>query len=254
MKKTLKVIIPCLFILSILFPFHVSAQDTESFKPGVSPGDSFTYKFYVSWKAPEPLETPINISELNNTKMVRIVVHEALYAIVVMNVTTYFKNDTQRQSQIYVNLLNGEGDGFGFMIAPNLSPNRTAYHMGMEKGKAFLLKRETLRQYPFGERKVLLASVETYHTGEYIKILHNMCFDKETGVMLEWSTSQTPKYSPTVNVTLFWQIEEFNVKQSGNTSDGQTDQKSYHGILIPVIAGVLLFAAVALYRWKKRKR
>lgn len=244
----------CVFLVLGFLVFEgVSAQE-ESFKPGVSVGDSFTYRFYVSWEAPEPLKVPANIAEMNNTETVKMVVNEAFYAIVILNVTTYYKNGTMRQSQLYVNLLNGEGDGFGFVIAPNLSPNRTAYHMGFEQGKAFLIKNETLRKYSFGERKVLTATVETYGSDEYIKIRHEMIFDKITGVMLEWRTIQTPKYTPTAKITLTWQITEFNVKTQGNATQSQEEARSttvFYALIPAVIAAAV--AAVVLYK-KKWKR
>lgn len=252
MNGTLWKAVCILMILEILMLEGVSAQE-ESFKPGVSVGDSFAYRFYVSWEASEPLTAPANIVEINNTETVRMVVHEAFYAIVILNVTTHYKNGTVRQSQLYVNLLNGEGDGFGFIIAPNLSPNRTAYHMGFEKGKTFLIKNETVKKYPFGERKVLTATVETYGSDEYIKIQHEMIFDKVTGIMLEWRTIQTPKYSPTAKVTLNWQIAEFKVKAQENTQQNQENPNTTLYLLIPAAAIAAITVAVVYKKKKKQK-
>lgn len=243
----------CIIIALLVLNFQLVSAQEESFKPGVSAGDVFTYQLYVIWEVPQQLSAPANIAEINNTEAVKMVVHEAVYAIVILNVTTIYKNGTIRKSQLYVNLLSGEGDGFGFVIAPNLSPNKLAYHMGFERGRAFIIRNETVKRYPFGERKVLIAAVETYGSDEYVAIRHEMIFDKITGVLLEWRTIQTPKYSPTAKITLCYQIIEFNVKASGSQSQGSLDITTFPTIyiLIPVVAAIA-FVAVLLYRRKRK--
>lgn len=250
-KDVLRIL--CAIIVLIALNFQLVSAQEESFKPGVSVGDSFTYKLYAIWEVPQQLSAPANIVEINNTEAVKMVVHEAVYAIVILNVTTTYKNGTIRKSQLYVNLLNGEGDGFGFVIAPNLSPNKLAYHMGFEKGRAFIIRNETVKRYPFGERKVLIATVETYGSDEYVAIRHEMVFDKITGVMLEWRTIQTPKYSPTAKITLCYQIIEFNVKTSESQSQGSLSLATFPALylLIPAVI-VTALIAVVLHRRKRK--
>jgi len=255
-KRMFKAFLIYLLIPQVICPISTLAQEGEVINPGVSRGDSFKYKFYVTCKSADVTFIPPNIRELNNTESISIVVHEAFYALVIMNTTTYFKNATRRDSQIWVNLLSGEGDGFGLIILPNLSPNRLAYHMGIESNKAFLLREENVRTYPFGQRTVLHASTETYGSDDYVRIQHDIYYDKETGVMLEWYIQQTPKYAPTVNVTMVWLIEEFNIKSQGSAQNaGQTEgsfsPSTYTFIILTAV--IIITLGALLYKRKRRK-
>jgi hypothetical protein len=253
--RKLKLISICLLILLFAVLSQGSAQDSssETFKAGVSSGDNFVYAFNVYWNSQEPNQTPpASVIELNNTKWVTITVHQATGPVVIMNMTTHFKNGTEIKTQIWVNLLNGEGDGFGFIIAPNLGPQHLAYHMGMDRGYSFLLKEELVRNYTFGKRIVLHALVNKTSSDEYVLISHDMYFDKETGVMLEWYITQVPKYAPTTSIMLAWKIMEFHATP-GSTSADQNPiiQRTLTLLVVVPIASLLII--MLFYKRKKRR-
>ena len=257
MRKNSKLTIICLSVLlfTILSQTLAQASSSETFKAGVSPGDTFLYAFNVFWKPQNPDQAPPpNVMELNNTEWVKITVHETTGPIVTMNMTTHFKNETETNAQIWVNLLNGEGNGFGYIIAPNLKSNQLAYHMGMDSGYSFLLKEELVKNYTFGERTVLHALVNNTSSDEYVLISHDMYFDKETGVMLEWHITQVPKHAPEANISLVWKIIEFYVTSEGTSTD--QNPSSIQGILtLATVATIALLAiAILAYKRKKRKR
>ncbi len=231
------------------------ASSSETFKAGVSPGDNFKYAFKVFWKSPEPYQEPqANVAELNNTEWVKITVHETTGPIVTMNMTTHFRNGTEINTQIWVNLLSGEGNGFGYIIAPNLEAKHLAYHMGMDKGYSFLLKEELVKNYTFGERTVLHALVNNTSSDEYVLITHDMYFDKKTGVMLEWYITQIPKYAPKASVLLVWKITEFHVTSEG-AHTGQSPSSTQGILTLALIAtATSLLVATLAYRRRKPKK
>ena len=252
--KNLKLVITCLLIFSVaLSQALTQVFSSETLKAGVSPGDNFVYTFNVYWNSPEPNQAPpTKITELNNTEWVKITVHEVTGPIVVMNTTTHFKNGTEINGQIWVNLLSGEGSGFGYIIAPNLEANYLAYHMGMEKGYSFLLKEELVRNYIFGKRTVLHALVDKTSSDEYVLISHDMYFDKETGVMLEWYVTQVPKYAPTTSIMLSWKIIEFHAAP-GSTSADQNPSIIQKILTLAVVISIASLLIMLFCKRKKRK-
>lgn len=253
--KNLKLIIICLSVLlfTILSQAITQASDSETFKAGVSPGDNFLYTFNVFWNPPEPDQAaPASVMELNNTEWVKITVHETNGPIVIMNMTTHFKNETETNAQIWVNLLSGEGNGFGYIIAPNLKSNQLAYHMGYDKGNAFLLREEFVKNYTFGERSVLRALVNNTSSDEYVLISHDMYFDKETGVMLEWRITQVPKNAPEASISLIWKIIEFHVTPENISTD--QNPPSLQGILTLAIIATITLSLIAILAYKRKKR
>lgn len=253
--KNLKLTVICFSILIFTMLSQTSAQasDSETFKAGVAPGDTFLYTFKVFWNPPNPDQAaPANVMELNNTEWVKITVHEANGPIVIMNMTTHFKNETETNAQIWVNLLSGEGTGFGYIIAPNLKRNQLAYHMGYDSGYSFLLREEFVKNYTFGERTVLRALVNNTSSDEYVLISHDMYFDKETGVMLEWRITQVPRNAPEANISLVWKIVEFHVTSEG-TSTGQ-NPPSLQGILTLAIVATIATLSIAILAYKRKKR
>lgn len=253
--KNLKLTAICfLVLLSIMLSqTFAQASDSETFKAGVSPGDTFLYAFNVFWNPPDPDQAaPANVAELNNTEWVKITVHGTTGPIVTMNMTTHFKNGTEINTQIWINLLNGEGNGFGFIIAPNLKRNQLAYHMGYDSGNSFLLKEEFVKNYTFGERTVLRALVNNTSSDEYVLISHDMYFDKETGVMFEWRITQVPKNAPEANISLVWKIIEFHVTSEGTSTD--QNPPSLQGILTLATVAIIAILSIAMLAYKRKKR
>jgi len=252
--KNLQLVITCLLVFCVTLS-QTSNQvfSSETFKAGVSPGDNFLYTFNVFWNSPEPNQTPpSNVVELNRTEWVKITVHEVTGPIVVMNTTTRFKNGTEINGQIWVNILSGNGNGFGYIIASNLKPGHLAYHMGIDEGYSFLLKEELVKNYLFGKRTVLHALVNKTSSDEYVLITHDMYFDKETGVMLEWYITQVPKYAPTTSIMLAWKIMEFHVTP-GSTSADQNPSIIQRTLTLAVVSITSLSIVMLFYKRKKRK-
>ncbi len=250
MKENLKLATICLLFL--FFTMLTQALCSEKFKPGVSTGDTFLYTFNVFWNPPDPDQAaPASVAELNNTEWVKIIVHNTAGPIVTMNTTTHFKNRTEINAQIWVNILNGEGNGFGFIIAPNLKPNQLAYHMG-DSNHYFLLKEELVKNYTFGERTVLRAVVNNTSSDEYVLISHEMYFDKETGVMLEWRITQIPKNAPDANISLVWKIMEFHVTSEGTSTD--QNPSPLLGILTLATVATIALLSIAILAYKRKKR
>ena len=221
----------------------------QSIAPGVSPGDSFTYSFTAFWDSTSYVEPPANITALNETKLIKITVTEICGVVVMMNLTRYFKNGTQTNSQIFVNLLNGIGEGFGLIIAPNLSPKSMAYPLGLNYSNSFILNEAIVKEYPFGEREVLHASLSKDG------ISYDMYFDKKTGVMFEWYIERS---LPEGKVLLQWKIQEFNVKSEEYQGDEETGFSHLGGLAVLIsvvlIIGISLIILVSKRSRKRRRR
>ena len=218
---------------------------------GVSPGDSFTYEFSVLWVSSDPNVTPPpELYSLNETNLIRVTIKEVGGPVVVMNITRYFKNGTSTTTQTFVNILSGDGDGFGLVIAPNLNAGSVAYPYALlnesTKDNAIRIKELTIKNYPFGQREALHATVNQTGSSEYARVSHDIYFDRKTGVMLEWRIEQIPYTAPTAKIVLTWKIKDFNIKETASNSH----QEQLQTIIIIALAAVI---ALIIYMRRRKK-
>jgi hypothetical protein len=240
---------------SLLFLIFINLVSSQVFAPGVSPGDTFTYTFCAFWSSTDPeASVPQDILAMNETKLIKITVHQAVGAMVIMNITKEFVNGTEISSQIWVNLLSGEGDGFGLIIAPNLGKNILAYPLGLNMSNSFVIDEELVKTYPFGKREVLHHTENKTSLSDYRYIYYDMYFDKKTGVMLEWYVEQVSRSAPKDKTAFLWTIKDFNVKESeSSTQPAEEQPMSQWPITLAVVAIVVLLVAVLIYRKKRGK-
>ncbi|MGB9854516.1 MAG: hypothetical protein ACPLRY_06915 [Candidatus Bathyarchaeales archaeon] len=240
-------------LLIILFLISVEGASAQSVTPGVSQGDSFTYSFSVFWSSSNPNATvPTDLLKQNETKLIHVVVTDVGGSVVFMNITWQFKNGTETSSQAFVNLQDGSGDGFGLVIAPNLSPKYYAYPMGWNLSTSFVINETLTKTYPFGERETVRATLNRTGSSGYIYVYYDMYFDRETGVMLEWYVEQVPSATPNEKISSLWKIQEFNVK-SAAPSNNQTSEQSGQGILVLIIL-ICVVAVIAIFVYKRKSR
>ena len=155
-----------------------------------------------------------------------------------------------------VHILNGTGNGFGLIIAPNLKPNDFAYPWGFQSGTAFKIMDSVIKKYAFGQREVLHAMVNQTGYDAYAYISHEMYYDRKTGVMLEWRTEQIPYADPTSKIVLVWEIVEFNVKGTG-PSDGVVqlnEQEKLNNSILMITAVLSISIITVLLIYVRRKR
>ncbi|MEM2889261.1 MAG: hypothetical protein QXM52_05445 [Candidatus Bathyarchaeia archaeon] len=245
-RKTIPLLLPFLIVINL-----VTAQTSI----GVSPGDTFTYNFYAFWSSTDPTASiPADVLALNETRLIKITVHQAAGAMVIMNITKQFINDTEVSTQVFVNLLSGDGDGFGLIIAPNLTKNSLVYPMGLNTSNSFVIDEELVRTYSFGEREVLHTSINKTGLTDYRYIYYDMYFDKTTGVMLEWYVEQVSRSAPNEKTAVLWKIKDFNVKAKEEPSNQTTEvQPAWQ---TPLTLGALSIVAllIGFYAYKKRKK
>jgi len=243
-----KHIVFCLLIICVS-SYLVMGQQVLA---GVSPGDAFTYEFYVLWVSSDPNVTPpAELYSLNETNLIRITIKEVGGPVVVMNVTRYFKNGTSITTQTFVNILSGDGDGFGLVIAPNLNAGSVAYPYALlnesTKDNAIRIKELTIKNYPFGRREALHATVNQTGSSEYARVSHDIYFDRKTGVMLEWRIEQIPYTTPTAKIVLTWKIKDFNIKETA--SNPHQEQWPQTIIIIALVAVI----ALVIYLRRRKK-
>jgi hypothetical protein len=239
-----------LLFLSIIVVGRASAQIPM---PGVSPGDSFTYSFFVFWSSSNPNATvPAGLTSQNETELIRVIVTDVSSSTVFMNVTWRFKNGTETSLPVYVNLQDGSGDGFGLIIMPDLEARYYAYPKGLNQSKSFVINETLVKTYPFGERETLHATINKTDSPNYVYIFYDMYFDKATGVMLEWYVEQVPYATPNEKISSVWKIQEFNVK-SATTPNNQTSEKSLQGIIVLIIL-IVAVAVIAILVHKRKTR
>lgn len=242
------------FFLILLFLMSVGRSSAQTITPGVSPGDSFAYSFSVFWSSSDPNATvPADLLKQNETKLIRVVVTDVGGSVVFMNITWQFKNGTETNSQVFVNVLDGRGDGFGLVVAPNLSARYYAYPMGINMSNSFVINETLVRTYPFGERETVRATINRT-SSNYVYVFYDMYFDKTTGVMLEWYVEQVPYANPSEKISSIWKIKEFNIKNA-TTPNNQTSEQSWQGILVLIIlVCVVAVIAVLVHKRKSRRR
>jgi hypothetical protein len=230
----------------------------QTIAPGVSPGDSFVYSFDVFWSSTDPnAAVPSNLLELNKTEFIRITVSEIAGAVVEMNVTRQFNNGSETNpSQIFVNLLNGLGEGFGLIIPPNLENGSLVYPMGLNYSNSFIINEKMVKIYPFGEREVLHYHENKTDNPDYQYVYYDMYYDRKTGVMLEWYVEQVPYNSTDQKISLLWKIKEFNAKSEGSEGNvpqnHQTSEPPYLNLAI-ITAVVVLLVVLLTYRKRRKK-
>lgn len=240
----------------LMFIIGIGLVAAQTFTPGVSPGDTFSYNFYTFWRSTNPTASvPSDLLALNETKLIKITVDEAAGAMVVMNITRQFMNNTEVSTQIFVNLLSGDGDGFGLIITPNLTKKSLAYPMGLNSSNSFVINEELVRTYPFGEREVLHTSMNKSGLTDYRYIYYDMYFDKATGVMLEWYVEQVRRVAPNEKISMLWKIKDFNVTAISNPSDQTTEAQQQPQWQTPLIlaAVAVAVALICAYSYKRKK-
>jgi hypothetical protein len=246
-------LITCL--ICFLFLIHIGiAGDAfaQTVAPGVSPGDHFVYYFTFSWTSTDPDATiPSNLLYLNETEYICITIADIKGALISMNVTRKFKNGTEgNPSQIFVHILNGVGDGFGLIIAPNLEPNSLVYPYGKDYGNSFSVNEMMVKSYQFGEREVLHCRVNKTDHPDYLYVYYDLYYDRKTGVMLEWVVEQVPDEEVYQKISLSWKIKDFNINTVQDSSKNEVNEPSFLNLAVVVI-GVALIAILFIYKKKK---
>ena len=219
---------------------------------GVSQGDSFTYEFSVFWVSSNPtMAPPDEVYSLNETSLIHVAVKEVGGAIVVMNITRFFKNGTSTTTQAFVNILSGDGGGFGLIIAPNLNKGSVAYPYALlnenTTSNAIPIMELTVKNYPFGQREVLHAVVNQTDSSKYVRVSHDIYFDRKTGVMLEWRIEQIPYTTPTAKIVLTWKIKDFNINETASIPN----QEQWPQTIIVIALVAVIVSFIYLRRRKK---
>jgi hypothetical protein len=244
-------------VFFLLFLMAINLTSAQTLTPGVSPGDTFKYDFCAFWSSTDPeASVPSDLLALNETKFIEITVHQAVGAMVILNITKHFVNGTDVKGQIWVNLLSGDGDGFGLIIAPNLGKNTRAYPLGLNMSNSFVIDEELVLTYPFGEREVLHHEENKTSLTDYRYIYYDMYFDKKTGVMFEWYVEYVSRSKPNEKTSVLWKIKEFNVKSNEGSSNEPLEEQPMTPwpLIFAAVAIVLVFATTFVYRKKKGKR
>ncbi|MEM2293207.1 MAG: hypothetical protein QXX41_08025 [Nitrososphaerota archaeon] len=259
MPKTIIKHVVIVMSLTLIFGI-LSTAHGQTIRAGVSPGDSFVYSFNVYWSSTRPEDTiPHELIELNKTEAIQVTVNEVAGSVVMLNVTKRLKNGTQiGPSQVFIHLLTGMGDGFGLIIPPNLGPKSLVYPLGLNYSTYFIIGNEIVKQYPFGERKVLETVINRTDDPNYMLVRHIFYHDKETGVMLEWTVEQIPQANPQQKIRVVWEITSFNVKSATQSSTemltNETGTLFYIIIALGAIAIVITAVAISHRRIKEKQR
>lgn len=240
------------FLLPLIFLMMIgqtSAQN-EQVQPGVSPGSVFTYDFSVSWSSTDPnAKPPADLVELNQTKTIQVTITKIEGPVVRMNITSHFENGTESQpSEELVNIWTGIGNGFGLVIAPDLSTGDLVYPAGE---RAFTINSTGTSTYSFGVRETCHSSLNSTDSAGYVYAFDSLFFDKKTGVMLEWYTEQVPSSSPNEKTSLQWKIRNFDLSA---VSTGSDYWLLIVAVAAAVVVAVLLVVIVFLRKNRKRRR
>ncbi len=236
------------FLLSLLFSMTLgSAWAVTTPTPGVTPGSEFTYNFYVFWNSTDSTaEIPTDALEMNKTDTIKLTITEVAGLMVLMNITSTYKNGTVQTADGMVNIMSGSGiRAWGMIVSPKLTTQNIVYPYGDYN---FTINGTTTKTYPFGEKEVAYYESNSTTMEGYVYVFDNMFFDRETGVMLEWYTERVTTNSTDETAALLWKIKDFYLAPKEEP-------------LLPIIeaaaAGIAIaavIAAVILYRRKHKKK
>lgn len=164
----------------------VSSAQTRTV--GVSASDWFKYDFSFSWNSTDPnAPIPPSLVGLNETEWQMISIVSVSGTNVTGQLTTHFKNGTEKTVADYVDIETGEGKNMTMLvISANLNANDTVYTSGIYS--TWKINETTLRAYPDGTRETnhLNITIEIPFP-IYIYLSSNYYWDKSTGIIVEMS-------------------------------------------------------------------
>jgi len=198
------------FLLVLLAFTMVGRTWAQTLVPGVSKGNVFYYDFAVFWSSNDPnAPVPESLIDLNRIEWLRIAITDVYDPMVYLNITYHFENETENNLDGYVNIETGQSvNGNGLIIAPNLNANDVVYPSG---NSSFTINETVTRTYPGGERETDHFTTTLTNLGDYAYDFEDVYFDRQTGVMVEWYTEQSPLSNPNEKTTLHWKIKDSNV-------------------------------------------
>ena len=233
-----------LFLLLFMTIGKTSAQIVQP-APGVSPGNEFTYDFYVFWNSTNQTAIPpADLVDLNKTETIRITITQVSGSMVLMNITSRFENGTETPpSEDFVNILSGlSNKAFGLIVSPKLATNNVVYSYGTIN---FTINDTMTRTYSFGVRETAHSSVNTTGVVGTVYAFDDLYFDRETGVMLEWYAEQVQTSSPNEKTAVLWKIKEFDLSTIATGPD-------YWLLIVVIVSVVAVLIAVIVFMRKRR--
>jgi hypothetical protein len=222
-----------------------STQTIPTPKPGVSPGNVFTYDFFAFWNSTDKnAKPPADLVEKNKTEAIRLTITQVSGLMVLMNITWLLKNETERTETGMVNIMSGSGIGaFGLIVSPKLVTNNVVYPYGDYN---FTINGTATRTYPFGERETAYY-ITNATDADYVYNFQNMYFDRETGVMLEHYIEQVTTSNPNETMAVLWKIKGFDLSTIATGPD-------YWLLIVAVVSVVVALLVIVVFMRKRRKR
>ena len=177
------------------------AQESPERIVGVRVGDWVKYgDFLATYESDDPSAQtpPADLVEHNNTEWVRSTVESISGTKITFQTVTHYKNGTDMNSTLYVDINTGDGEGAHMFISANLTAldniyNSTEYDDTWINGTDPIVYANALR-----ETNYLMAGVTSQSETDYIVYVVEYFWDKATGVLVERTgtfTKQTEEYS-----------------------------------------------------------
>jgi hypothetical protein len=213
--------------------------------PGVAPGNVFTYEFFAFWNSTDPnAQLPADLVELNNTETIRLTITQVSGLMVLMDITSRFKNGTENTADGMVNIMSGASiRAFGLIVSPKLVKYNVVYPYGDFN---FTINGTATRTYSFGEREAAYY-IENSSDADYVYNYKSTYFDRETGVMLENYMEQVITSNPNETRALLWKITGFDLSTIFNIWD-------YLPLIVVAVSVVVVVVVVIVYRRKRQKK
>jgi hypothetical protein len=249
-----KVAISAIVIIALFFFASVEISHAQGITIGVSKGDTFTYKL-------------VGFGRLayNESEWIRFTVTDISGSTISLTHVLHLKDGSETTSETSINIQNGRFSG-GEWIPPivlpaDLQANDNFYVCGYISQTPLSVLETTLSTYSQGQRETNHATNESEYKSE-------IYFDKQTGVLLEYSNlnpedGEIWKLNYT-NSFPFNPIETFSPKSSNTPSPNFTSSSpsnlspspsipEFPSIIILVGITLLILVGVMIFRKKQTK-
>lgn len=202
MNKRLISIALIVCLASLIMLGTVKAQTVT---PGVTPGQSFTYKVSSHWSSSDTYASiPQNLIDFNQTDSIEVRISNANETSIEIFTATYFKNGSSPiASRGTTNVQTGESiGGFAAIIGANLTQGQRIHPAGTD---SITINSTATRAFESGSRQTneIQISMRNETAGATSSV--DRFFDQVTGMLVQ-STESTSSDNPSSSSSVTWQL------------------------------------------------
>lgn len=164
------------------------AQESPERIVGVEVGDWVKYgNFLATYESNDPgaQTPPMDLIEHNNTEWITSTVESISGTKITLQTVTHYKNGTDTNSSLYVDINTGDGEGAFMLISANLSQLDNIYSSAEYDNTWINATDPMVYANALRETHYLMAAMASQSETDYIGYMVEYFWDKATGVLVE---------------------------------------------------------------------